>query len=214
MDDLQAITDNLIKGRATEVKELIQAALDAGISAGDILNKGLIAGMSVVGERFGKKEIFLPEVLLSARAMQAGMSILQPILSASGVKPLAKVALGTVQGDIHEIGKNLVGAMLRGGGFEVIDLGIDVPPQKFVDVIEQGVPLIGMSSLVSTSMPSMKSTIEALEKAELRKQVKVMVGGAIVTQAYADKIGADGYASDAGSAVNKAKELLGLSVSG
>jgi len=211
MDDLQQIADNLIKGRATEVKELIQATLDAGISPKDILNKGLIPGMDVVGDKFGKKEIWLAEVLLSARAMQAAMSLLGPILAASGVKPIAKVALGTVEGDIHEIGKNLVGAMLRGGGFEVIDLGIDVAPEKFVDVVKQGVSIIGMSSLVSTSMASMKTTIEALEKAGLRKQVKVMVGGAIVTQTYADKIGADGYAPNAASAVNKAKELLGLS---
>jgi len=210
MDTLEAIRESLIKGRAPKVSELIQTALDEGITVDRILNEGLIAPMSVVGEQFRKEEIYLPEVLFVARAMQAGMAILEPLLVSAGVEPIGKIALGTVKGDIHNIGKNLVGIMFKGAGFEVIDLGIDVPAERFVDAAREGIPLIGMSALTSTTMLAMKAAIEALETAGLRNQVKTMVGGAIVTQTYADRIGADGYAPDAVSAVAKAKELLGL----
>ena len=210
MDTLEAIRENLMKGQVPKVKELTQAALDEGVGVEKIVNEGLIAAMSVVGEQFKREEIFLPEVLFAARAMLAGMEVLEPLLISAGVKPLAKIALGTVKGDIHNIGKNLVGIMLRGAGFEIIDLGIDVPPEKFVDAAQQGAQLIGISALTSTTMLGMKPIIDALEAAGLKGQVKTMVGGAIVTQTYADQIGADSYAPDAVSAVAKAKELLGL----
>lgn len=210
MDTLDAIRENLIKGQAPKVTELTRAALDEGVGVEKVLNEGLIAAMAVVGRRFEREEIYLPEVLFAARAMLAGMDVLEPLLVGAGVEPIAKVALGTVQGDVHSIGKTLVGIMLKGAGFEVIDLGIDVPPEKFVDAAEEGAALIGMSALTSTTRLAMKTTIEALEAAGLKERIKTMVGGAIVTQAYADQIGADGYASDAVSAVAKAKELLGL----
>ena len=211
MDTLDAIKENVMKGQGPKVSELTQAALDEGTSVEKILSEGLIAPMTVVGEQFKKEEIYLPEVLFTARAMQAGMDVLEPLMVGAGVEPIAKIALGTVKGDIHNIGKNLVGIMLKGAGFEVIDLGIDVPAEKFVEAAKEGVPLIGMSALTSTTMLAMKPVIEALEAAGLKEQVKTMVGGAIVTQAYADRIGADSYAPDAVSAVAKAKELLGLS---
>mgnify|MGYP002822402608 CR=1 FL=1 len=192
------------------VKELTIGALEQGLAPGEILDGGLVAAMSVVGERFGNREIYLPDVLLSARAMYAGLDILEPLLAASGVKPVAKVAMGTVGGDIHDIGKNLVGIMMRGAGFEVIDLGVDVSPQKFVDAAAGGVSLIGMSALVGATMPSMQLTIQALDEAGFQGKVKTMIGGAIVTQPFADRIGADGFAPDAASAVDKAKELLAI----
>lgn len=212
MDGLKEIGENLIDGQAPQVKELIQAALDRGIELEKILNEGLIAGMTEVGERFKRKEIYLPEVLFAARAMRAGMEVLEPLLLSAGVPPRAKIILGTVKGDVHDIGKNLVGIMLKGAGFEVIDLGVDIAPEKFIDAAkEQGIRLIGMSALLGTTVSAMKSTIEALEAAGLKGEIRTMIGGAIVTQSYADKIGADGYAPDAASAVDKAKELLGLS---
>jgi len=211
MDTLEAIRESLVKGQAPKVGELVQTALDEGTTVAQILNEGLIAPMSVVGEQFRKEEMYLPEVLFVARAMQAGMNVLEPLLASAGVEPVGTIALGTVKGDIHNIGKNLVGIMFKGAGFEVIDLGIDAPTETFVEAAQKGVPLIGMSALTSTTMLAMKTIIEALETAGLRNQVKTMVGGAIVTQTYADRIGADGYAPDAVSAVIKAKELLGLS---
>ena len=211
MDTLEAIRENLVKGRAPKVSELVQTALDEGITVDKVLNEGLIAPMSVIGEQFRKEEIYLPEVLFVARAMQAGMNVLEPLLASAGVEPVGKIALGTVKGDIHNIGKNLVGIMFKGAGFEVIDLGIDAPTETFVEAAQNGVPLIGMSALTSTTMLAMKAVIEALETSGLKDRVKTMVGGAIVTQTYADRIGADGYAPDAVSAVTKAKELLGLS---
>ena len=210
MDTLEAIRENLIKGQAPKVKELTQAALDEGLDIKKILNEGLIAPMTVVGDNFKREEIYLPEVLFAARAMLAGMDVLEPLLVSAGVEPIAKVALGAVKGDIHSIGKNLVGIMLKGAGFEVIDLGIDVPPEKFVEAAQEGIQLIGMSALTSTTMTMMKATIDALQAAGVTPRIKTMVGGAIVTQAYADRIGADSYAPDAVSAVAKAKELLGL----
>lgn len=212
MNELKEIGENLINGQAPKVRELTQAALDKGIEIEKILNEGLIAGMMEVGERFKREEIYLPEVLFAARAMKAGMEVLEPLLLSAGAQPIGKIILGTVKGDVHDVGKNLVGIMLKGAGFEVIDLGVDIAPEKFIDAAkEQGARLIGMSALLGTTIPVMKSTIEALEAAGLKGQIRTMIGGAIVTQSYADKIGADGYAPDAASAVDKAKELLGLS---
>ncbi|MBA7666456.1 Methionine synthase [subsurface metagenome] len=211
MDTLQAITENLKKGQAAKVKELTQAALDEGISPDDVLDNGLIAGMTVVGKLFKENEVFLPEVMMSAKAMDAGMSVLEPLLLKSGKhESKGKVALGTVQGDVHSIGKNLVGIVLKGAGFEVTDLGVNTPTQKFVDAAQNGAQIIGMSALLTTTMQHMQPVIDALEKAGLKGRVKTMIGGCIVTQEYADSIGADGYAPDAGSAVDKAKELMGL----
>lgn len=224
MADLKAIADNLIKGRADKnstirpemkgqpgVKELVQAAVDEGVDVEKILNEGLISGMAVVGEKFKNNEFYVPEVLIAARAMQAGMDVLQPLLERAGVKPIGKVAMGTVKGDLHDIGKNLVSMMLKGAGFQVNDLGIDVPPERFVKAVEEeGAQLVGMSALLTTTMPSMKTVMEALEKASLRSKIKTIIGGAPVTQSYADEIGADGYAPDASRGVDKAKELLGL----
>lgn len=209
MADLQQLSDALIAGKAPEVERLVKEALEQGVDVKSILHDGLIAGMSVIGERFKKNEVYVPEVLIAARAMHAGLGILEPLLADAGVEPIAKVAIGTVKGDLHDIGKNLVSMMLRGAGFEVIDLGIDVPPEKFVEAAKQdGVALIGMSALLTTSMPSMVGVIEALKEAGVT--CKTMIGGAPVTQSYADEIGADGYAPDASSAVDKAKELLGI----
>lgn len=211
MADLQGIAENVIKGNAPEVERLVREAIDEGVSAAEILNQGLVAGMNVVGDKFKKNEFYVPEVLIAARAMKAGMALLRPLLADTGVKPVAKFLIGTVKGDLHDIGKNLVAMMMEGAGFQVIDLGIDVPPEKFVEVIKAESPeLVGMSALLTTTMISMKDTIEALDRAGVRDKVKVMVGGAPVTQDYADEIGADGYAPDAASAVDKAKELLGL----
>ena len=210
MDTLEAIKENVMQGQAPKVKELIQAGLDEGLGVDKILSDGLIAVMTEIGEQFKKEEIFLPEVLFSARAMLAGMEVLEPLMLGAGLKPIARVALGTVKGDIHNIGKNLVGIMLKGAGFEVVDLGIDVPPEKFVEAVQQGAKIVGISALTSTTMLGMEPVIKAIEDASLKEQVKTMVGGAIVTQSFADRIGADGYAPDAVSAVAKAKELLRL----
>ena len=212
MNELKELQANLIEGQADKVKELTQAAVAKGIGVEKILNEGLIAGMAVVGERFKREEVYLPEVLFAGRAMKAGMEVLEPLLLSAGSKPLGKVILGTVKGDVHDIGKNLVGIMLKGAGLEVIDLGVDVAPETFVNAAKQeGAPLIGMSALLGTTIHSMKDTVEALASAGLKGQIRAMVGGALVTQSYADSIGADGYAPDAASAVDKAKELLGLS---
>ncbi|HIE04636.1 MAG TPA: cobalamin-binding protein [Candidatus Latescibacteria bacterium] len=211
MADLQGIAENVIKGNAPEVERLVREAIDEGVSAADILNEGLVAGMNVVGDKFKKNEFYVPEVLIAARAMKAGMALLRPLLAETEVKPVAKFVIGTVKGDLHDIGKNLVVMMMEGAGFQVIDLGIDVPPEKFVESIKAESPeLVGMSALLTTTMISMKETIEALNRAGVRDKVKVMIGGAPVTQDYAEEIGADGYAPDAASAVDKAKELLGL----
>jgi len=210
MDTLEALRENVAEGQVPKVKELVQAGLDEGLGVDQILNDGLIAVMSEIGQRFKNEEIFLPEVLFSARAMLAGMEILEPLMIGAGVEPVAKVVLGTVKGDIHDIGKNLVGIMLKGAGFEVTDLGVDLPTEAFVEAAREGVRLVGLSALTSGTMAAMRPVIAALEEAGLSGQVKTMVGGAIVTQSFADRIGADGYAPDAVSAVAKAKELLGL----
>lgn len=211
MADLQAMAENLIKGNAPEVKRLTQEAVDEGLHPGQILNQGLIAGMNVVGQKFKNNEFYVPEVLIAARAMHSAMDVLRPLLSDAGVQEIGSIAIGTAKGDLHDIGKNLVAMMLEGAGFEVIDLGIDVGPEKFVEVVQnQKVDVVAISALLTTTMPGMKTVIESLKGAGVREKVKTMIGGAPVTQQYADEIGADGYAADAASAADKAKELLGI----
>ncbi|MCK4904753.1 corrinoid protein [bacterium] len=210
MSDLNKIAENVISGKAEDVKNLVQQALDENIPPKKILDEGLIAGMNIVGQKFKNNDFYIPEVLIAARAMHSGMDVLKPSLVKSGVKPIAKIAIGTVKGDLHDIGKNLVTMMLQGAGFEINDLGIDVPPQKFIEAVKQGIQIIGLSALLTTTMPSMKEIVDTFKKEGLRDKVKIMVGGAPLTQEYADEIGADGFASDAASAVDKAKELLKL----
>jgi len=209
MVDLKEIKENVINGKADKVKELTQKALDEGQDIEKVLNEALIGGMDIVGEKFKRNEFYVPEMLISARAMKTGMEILRPILADKGVKGLGKVVIGTAQGDLHDIGKNLVGMMLEGAGFEIINLGTDVPSEKFVEAVkENNAQLIGISALLTTTMLSMKDVVKAVEKEGLKDKVKIMIGGAPVTQNYADEIGADGYAPDAASAVDMAKEIL------
>jgi len=208
--DLKEIYEGVISGNREVVSEGVKAALGEGVTASTLLFDYLIPAMSEVGERFERNEFFVPEMLIAARAMQAGMVQIKPLLVESGVKPIGKVAIGTVKGDLHDIGKNLVGMMMEGAGFELDDLGVDASPEKFVQAVRDGSAIIAMSALLTTTMPSMKTTIDALVESGLRGDVKVLIGGAPVTQAYADQIGADGYAPDASSAARKAKELLGV----
>jgi 5-methyltetrahydrofolate--homocysteine methyltransferase len=206
---IKEIYTNVMEGQVNAVKENIQSAIDAGIPVSVILNEGMIAAMAEVGRLFEEGECFVPEMLVAARAMQTGMALLKPYLKNAEVKSAGKVAVGTVKGDLHDIGKNLVGMMLEGAGFEIIDLGTDVPPEKFVEAVrDQGAQILALSALLTTTMPSMKNTIDALNTAGLRGQVKVMIGGAPVTQNYADQIGADGFSSDASRAVATAKGLI------
>ncbi|OGV63221.1 MAG: methyltransferase [Lentisphaerae bacterium RIFOXYB12_FULL_65_16] len=206
---LNQLAENLIKGKAPQVKELTQKAIDAKIPPGDILDKGLVAGMSVIGERFKRNEVYVPEVLIAARAMNAGMSLLKPLLVAAGVKAKGIVCCGTVKGDLHDIGKNLVCMMLEGAGYKVVDLGVNVDPEKFVAAVKDNkADAIGMSALLTTTMTSMKTTVDAFKEAGIRNSCKIMVGGAPLTQNFSDEIGADGYAADAASAVDKLTELL------
>lgn len=207
---INEIYNNIMEGQRDVVVENVQAALDAGIAAPVILNEGMIAAMAEVGRLFEEGEYFVPEMLISARAMQAGLALLKPYLMESDIQSSGKVVIGTVKGDLHDIGKNLVAMMLEGAGFEVVDLGTDVSPEKYVEVTrETNAQIVAMSALLTTTMPSMIATIQALEGAGLRNQVKVMVGGAPITQDYADSIGADGFAPDASRAVSIAKTLLG-----
>ena len=206
---LQEIAAALIDGDNELVNQLTQEVLGAGIVALEVMDYGLIAGMSIVGVKFRDNVIYVPEVLACARAMKAGMVHIEPILSASGIKPIAKVVMGTVKGDLHDIGKNLCIMMLRGSGFDVIDLGVDTSSDKFINAVEENeAPLMGMSALLTTTMPNMGKTIEAFIDADLRDKVKIMVGGAPVTQQYADAIGADGYGESAGAAVALARKLV------
>ena len=208
MSKLNEISEKLQQGKANDVKMLVEAEIKAGTPVKDILNKGLIAGMGIIGAKFKKNEVYVPEVLIAARAMKAAMGVLKPLLAESDIEPVGTVVIGTVKGDLHDIGKNLVAMMLEGAGFNVVDAGIDVAPQKFIDEAKKsGAQVVAMSALLTTTMPSMKDTIEALKAAGLRKNVKVMIGGAPITQGYADEIGADAYASDAASAVDRAREL-------
>jgi len=207
---LEDIAGALMKGKANDVKDLVQKALAAEEAPGAILNKGLLAGMSVIGDRFKKNEVYVPEVLIAARAMKAGMQILQPQLAATGVEPTGTAVIGTVKGDLHDIGKNLVGMMLEGAGFKVVDLGIDVDPQKFVDGARNNkAAVIGVSALLTTTMTNMKAVVDAVKASDLAGKTKIMVGGAPVTGAFCDEIGANGYAPDAASAADLAKKLIG-----
>jgi len=208
MADLQGIATSLIAGKRDEVAAKVKAAMSEGVHVGKILNEGLIAGMQVVGAKFKNNEFYVPEVLIAARAMKAGMELLAPKLAAAGVKPLATVVLGTVKGDLHDIGKNLVSMMLQGGGFEVVDLGTDVSAEKFVQAAqEKKAAVVALSALLTTTMPQMANVVKALKEAGLGGKIKTMIGGAPVTQNFCDEIGADGYAPDAASAVDKAKAL-------
>lgn len=206
---LEKIFEGILDGNANLVVAEVQKALDAGFGPADILNKGMIAAMGEVGRLFEEGEYFVPEMLIAARAMQKGLEILKPHLTETDVQSPGKVAIGTVKGDLHDIGKNLVAMMLEGAAFEVIDLGTDVSPERFIQAVrENGAQIIAMSALLTTTMPNMKNTIEALKEAGLRDKVKVMIGGAPVTQNYADQIGADGFSEDASRAVAKARSLL------
>jgi len=207
MADLQALNEAVFKGDQQSSVELTKAAVEEGVSADKILNEGLISAMDRIGEGFSKNEIYIPEMLIAARAMKSAMEILEPELVKAGVEPIGKLIIGTAAGDLHDIGKNLVAMMLKGAGFDVIDLGIDVSAEKFIEQAKStGAQLIGMSSLLTTTMLSMEETIKALKEAGIH--AKVIIGGAPVTQAYADKIGADGYAADAAEAVTVAKGLV------
>jgi 5-methyltetrahydrofolate--homocysteine methyltransferase len=206
---LEQISTAVIEGDLDEIADLTEDALDEDLSAEEILNKGLMPGMDHVGAEFRAGNMFVPEVLRSAKTMQTSMDILRPLLAQSGVKTTGKVLLGTVKGDLHDIGKNLVGMMCEGAGFEVKDIGKDIEPQGFVDAVKEFEPdVVGMSALLTTTMRAMESTIKELEEAGLRDKVKIMIGGAPVTQSFADQIGADGYASNAASAADLAKKLV------
>ena len=206
---LQTIYQAVVEGDRQAVTEQVRTALMEGLEAQVILNQGLVAAMAEVGSLFEQGEYYVPEMLVAARAMQAGLAILKPELVAADIQPVGRVVAGTVRGDLHDIGKNLVCMMLEGAGFAIDDLGSDVTPEKFVEAVLAGsVDLVALSALLTTTMPNMKATIKALEEAGLRGQVKVIIGGAPVTQAYADQIGADGYASDASRAVRLAQTLM------
>jgi len=207
--DLKELYQNVVDGQAAEVEAGVKAALVEGIPAEEILNKGLIAAMNEVGRQYEEGDLFVPEMLIAARAMQAGMRHLKPHLAKADVKAAGTVAIGTVKGDLHDIGKNLVAMMLEGAGFEVRDLGVDVTPDSFVKAARDGVQLIGMSALLTTTMSNMEVTVQALKSAGLRDNVKIFIGGAPVTQDYANKIGVDGFAADASSATRVAHQLLG-----
>jgi len=209
MADLQALADALIRGDRETVVELTQKALDEGAGPEEVLSGGLIAGMEVVGKRFKANEFYVPEVLIAARAMHAGLDVLQPRLTEAGVEPLATVVLGTVKGDLHDIGKNLVGMMLTGAGMKVVDVGTDVDPEKFVETCKaENAAVCAMSALLTTTMPHMNDVVKAVKEAGL--EVRTIIGGAPVTQAYADEIGADGYAPDAASAADVTRQLAGV----
>ena len=209
---LQEISTAVIEGNKDDMIDLTEDALNDGLDAQEILNNGLMPGMDYVGVEFRAGNMFVPEVLRSARAMQTSMDLLKPLLAESGVKLVGKVVLGTVKGDMHDIGKNLVSMMCEGAGFEVVDLGKNIGPEDFVKAVkEQNPDIIGMSALLTTTMRSMEHTINALQEAGLRDKVKIMIGGAPVTKSFADQIGADGYASNAASAVDLAKEFVGAS---
>jgi 5-methyltetrahydrofolate--homocysteine methyltransferase len=210
MDDkLEALYESILDGDMKAVPQMVQAALGTGIAPGVILNEGMIPAMSEVGQLFEEGEYFVPEMLISARAMQAGLTVLKPHLVASGIEPLGTVVIGTVQGDMHDIGKNLVTMMLEGAGFAVIDLGVDVKPESFIECVRENKPqVVAMSALLTTTMPKMEVTLEAMRQAGVMQNVKVMVGGAPVTPEFAKKIGAHGYASDASQAATLAKSFL------
>jgi len=209
MAKYQDLAESIIKGDNVESKNITRRLVDEGVSAVEILNDGLVPGMDVVGKKFKANEMYIPEVLIAARAMHAAMDIIKPLLTESGAETKGKIIIGSVQGDLHDIGKNLVGMMLEGGGYTIIDLGVDVPPEKFVEEIKKnGVKLIGLSALITTTMLGMKDVIDTLKADKETAGVKVMVGGAPLTQEYADSIGAAGYAPDASGVVDLANKLL------
>ena len=209
MSKLVEISEALQKGRAKIVAELVQVAIDEGTPASQILSEGLLSGMSIIGEKFSNNEVFVPEVLIAARAMNSGVSILKPLLVSEGVKPVGKACIGTVKGDLHDIGKNLVRMMFEGKGLEVVDLGIDVSPEKFVETAKnEGCQIIACSALLTTTMGAMKEVVEKATEAGIRDQVKIMVGGAPVTTEFCNSIGADAYTADAASAASKALEFV------
>ena len=212
MSTLEELATAIIKGNIgvpAKSDELVKRALDEGVSVKDILQQGMIGGMSVIGERFKKCEVYVPEVLIAARAMKAAMTVLKPLLAESDIESPGTVVIGTVKGDLHDIGKNLVAMMLEGAGFNVVDIGIDVAPETFVEEAKKaGAHVVGMSALLTTTMPAMKATVDAIKASDIAGQVKTVIGGAPVTQAYADEISADGFAPDAASAVDKVKELI------
>jgi 5-methyltetrahydrofolate--homocysteine methyltransferase len=205
---LSNVYENILEGDARAVTENVQIALDGGIPATVILNEGMIEAMTEVGRRFEEGDYFVPEMLIAARAMQAGLGLLRPFLVADDVQPIGRVALGTVKGDLHDIGKNLVAMMVEGAGFEIQDLGTDVDPEAFIQAVRDGATVVGLSALLTTTMPMIEKTIQAIAEAGLRDQAKIMVGGAPVTADFAQRIGADGYASDASQAAKLAKSFI------
>lgn len=212
MSILNDISENLQKGKAKVVKELVQQAIDEGLPVKQILEEGLLSGMSIIGEKFKNNEVFVPEVLVAARAMNMGAALLKPLLADAGVAATGKVCIGTVKGDLHDIGKNLVKMMMEGKGLEVVDLGTDVPPEKYIDAVKnEGCQIICCSALLTTTMGVMEDVVKAAEAAGIRDKVKIMVGGAPVTEAFCKQIGADKYTSDAASAANAAVELCAAS---
>lgn len=207
MDENHPLTQAIIRGRRKEVPALTQQCLEAGEDAGSIVTERLVPGMAIVGERFKKNEIFVPEMLVAARAMKEALAVLEPLLAAAGIRPEFTAVIGTVEGDLHDIGKNLVGMMWKGANINVIDLGVNVPSTKFVDAIRQHqAQLVGLSALLTTTMPAMRDTVKAIRDASL--PVRIVIGGAPITREFASEIGADGYARDAGSAVDTAMGLL------
>ena len=209
MPDLKQLYDAVVNGDAKTSQAITQQALADGVDPLKLVNEFMVPAMDEVGRRFEANEYFVPELLIAARAMKASLELIRPLLTARGDQPAGRVAIGTVKGDLHDIGKNLVASLLEGGGFEVIDLGVNVPPEKFIATIkEKGANIVAMSALLTTTMPAMKSTIDALKQAGVREQVKVLIGGAPITQKYADEIGADGYSENAVGAVALAKKAV------
>ncbi|SJZ69225.1 corrinoid protein [Selenihalanaerobacter shriftii] len=209
MSKFEEIAEAVIEGSVDEVADLAQGLVDGGAEPGEIIKQGLVEGMDVVGARFKKNEMFVPEVLISAKAMHAGMDIVKPLLADEDESSAGTVIIGTVEGDLHDIGKNLVAMMLEGAGFEVVDLGVDIPADKFVEAVKEHQPeVVGMSALLTTTMPAMEETIAALEEAGIRDQVKIMVGGAPVTEEFSNEIGADAYAPDGSTSTDLAREFV------
>jgi 5-methyltetrahydrofolate--homocysteine methyltransferase len=209
MQDFQALHDAILKGDAKTARSTVEQALATGANPLNLVQDSMVPAMSEVGRRFECNEFFVPELLLAARAMKSALELIRPLLVASGVQPAGRVVIGTVKGDLHDIGKNLVAALLEGGGFEVIDLGVNVTPEQFVAAVrEKNAQIVALSALLTTTMPAMKSTVEALTQAGVRQQVKVLVGGAPITQRFAEEIGADGYSDNAAAAVNLARQAV------
>jgi len=210
MPDLKKLYEAIVSGDAKASQGITRQALAEGINPLQLVNDYMVPAMDEVGRRFESNEYFVPELLISARAMKAALDLIRPLLTAQGAQPVGRVAIGTVKGDLHDIGKNLVASLLEGGGFEVIDLGVNVPPEKFIETVRQkNANIVAMSALLTTTMPSMKTTVEALKQAGIRDKVKVLIGGAPITQKYADEIGADGYSENAVGAVALAKRAVG-----